>query len=484
MVFDEQTLNDYLEKAVSSKFKLFSPQNTQSTDINEDQVIDIKFGNERQLKDIVSCDDFWDALKRQSEIIEKALTEEDIFFDYGQVDTKDLIKEHTDPIKVSMELFDERWKNRVVTSIDWSAYQPELILNAFDSLDYETTDGVVLVWNLKYGKNTPQYVFKSSSWVTSCCFYDYNPNLIIGGTYSGQIVMWDIRSNKQTPIQRSTLSLNSHTNPVFCLKVVGSEHSNNLMSISNDGRVCSWSLDNMNLPFETSDLQMKQLIYIPVTCMDFKADAEHNKFIVGTEDSFCYSVSRYGSKMNINDMYEGHYGPVTGISCNQSTQNKSDYDFSNLFLSSSFDSSIKLWDAKEPALPIHSFEENSNEYICDVQWSPVNPAMFASADESGRVRLWNMLHSTELPMSTIRTSNTHNNSLNKIKWSHSGCELVAGDDQGKLYVCNINEGLSRMKNDESKNLVRIVKELKYNSSELHELSGLHKGSSQPVFSLN
>lgn len=89
LLFDEQTLNEYLEKAASSKFKLFSPQNTQSTDSNEDQLIDIKFGNERQLRDIISCDDFWDALKRQSEIIEKALTEEDIFFDYGQVDTKE-----------------------------------------------------------------------------------------------------------------------------------------------------------------------------------------------------------------------------------------------------------------------------------------------------------------------------------------------------------------------------------------------------------
>lgn len=89
LAFDEQTLNEFLEKAVSSKFKLFTPQNTQSSDTSEDQVIDIKIGSERQLKDIVSCDDFWDALKRQSEIIEKALDEEDIFFDYGQMDTKE-----------------------------------------------------------------------------------------------------------------------------------------------------------------------------------------------------------------------------------------------------------------------------------------------------------------------------------------------------------------------------------------------------------
>ena len=38
----------------------------------------------------------------------------------------------------------------------------------------------------------------------------FHPNLVIAGTYSGQIVMWDLRCNKRTPIQRSSLSSNNH----------------------------------------------------------------------------------------------------------------------------------------------------------------------------------------------------------------------------------------------------------------------------------
>lgn len=66
------------------------------------------------------------------------------------------------------------------------------------------------IWNAKTDKKIPQQTFTCSSLITSCCFAEFNSNLIVGGTYSGQIVMWDIRCNKPTPIQRSALSIGSH----------------------------------------------------------------------------------------------------------------------------------------------------------------------------------------------------------------------------------------------------------------------------------
>lgn len=47
--------------------------------------------------------------------------------------------------------------------------------------------------------------------VMSTCFAQFHPNLIIGGTYSGRIVLWDNRVNKRTPVQRTPLSATSHT---------------------------------------------------------------------------------------------------------------------------------------------------------------------------------------------------------------------------------------------------------------------------------
>ena len=39
--------------------------------------------------------------------------------------------------------------------------------------------------------------------------------------------------------------------------------------------------------------------------------------------------------------------------------------------------------------PLHSFEEFT-DYVYDVKWSPVHPAVFACADGSGRLSVWNI----------------------------------------------------------------------------------------------
>ena len=45
----------------------------------------------------------------------------------------------------------------------------------------------------------------------SVCFAKFHPNLIVGGTYSGQIVLWDNRNRKKTPVQKTPLSSTAHT---------------------------------------------------------------------------------------------------------------------------------------------------------------------------------------------------------------------------------------------------------------------------------
>ena len=53
--------------------------------------------------------------------------------------------------------------------------------------------------------------FSSQSSVMSVCFARFHPNLVVGGTYSGQIVLWDNRSHRRTPVQRTPLSAAAHT---------------------------------------------------------------------------------------------------------------------------------------------------------------------------------------------------------------------------------------------------------------------------------
>jgi WD40 repeat protein len=97
------------------------------------------------------------------------------------------------------------------------------------------------------------------------------------------------------------------------------------------------------------------------------------------------AACRHGSKAGVTETYEGHQGPVTGISAH-SVQGA--VDFSHLVLTSSFDWTVKLWSVKENR-PLYSFEDNG-DYVYDVAWSPVHPALFATVDGTGRLDLWDL----------------------------------------------------------------------------------------------
>ena len=44
---------------------------------------------------------------------------------------------------------------------------------------------------------------------------------------------------------------------------------------------------------------------------------------------------------------------------------------------------------------LYSFEDNG-DYVYDVEWSPINPALFATVDGMGKLDLWNLNNDTEV----------------------------------------------------------------------------------------
>lgn len=430
--------------------------------------------SEEEKQMIILSEDFKRFLDCTSRIVERALGESiDIYTDYtGTMDGEDGLDEKShQQLWLNRSFFCERWsRNRCVTSMDWSPQFPELLAASYNNNDDTPNDpdGVCLVWNTKFKKSTPEFIFHCQSPVMSTTFAKFHPNLILGGTYSGQIVLWDNRVQKRTPVQRTPLSASAHTHPVYCLTVVGTQNAHNLISISTDGKLCSWSLDMLSQPQETLNLLLKQSKTIAATCLAFP-HGDVNNFVVGSEDGTVYGDCRHGRKSAVVEIfYEGHQGPVTGISTHAV---QGGIDFSHLFLTSSIDWTIKLWSLKE-LKPLYSFEHNG-DYVYDVAWSPTHPALFAAVDDSGRLDLWNLNQDTEVPAASVIVDG--NPALNRVSWTPSGLHVTVGDDTGKIWVYDVAEHLAYPRSDEWNKFLYTQQDLKNNKAD-EELDRLNLNS--------
>uniref|UniRef100_A0A8C7ZUY1 Dynein cytoplasmic 1 intermediate chain 2 n=1 Tax=Oryzias sinensis TaxID=183150 RepID=A0A8C7ZUY1_9TELE len=391
---------------------------------------------EEEKLQILHSEEFTNFFDHSTRIIERALSEHvDIFFDYvGQgLDEKESEIQAGAKLSLNRQFMDERWsKHRVVTCLDWSPQYPELLVASYNNNEEapHEPDGVALVWNMKYKKTTPEFVFHCQSAVMSAAFAKFHPNVVVGGTYSGQIVLWDSRINKRTPVQRTPLSAAAHTHPVYCVNVVGTQNAHNLISISTDGKICSWSLDMLSQPQDSMELVFKQSKAVAVTSMSFPL-GDVNNFVVGSEDGSVYMSCRHGSKAGISEMFEGHHGPITGIHCHTAA---GPLDFSHLFVTSSFDWTVKLWSTK--------------------------------------VSLYYHLQRPKVLYSPIYTFTLldGNPALNKLRWGHSGREIAVGDSDGRVLVYEVGEQVAVPRNDEWTRFVRTLAEINENRDDAEELA--------------
>ncbi|CAG8463596.1 9080_t:CDS:10 [Paraglomus brasilianum] len=427
--------------------------------------------SEEQRKKIVQSSEFVEFVEHSTKIIERALNDEYNFMkDYSTQDED--AGETGNRVKYICSFFDDRWNKsratRSVTDVNWSHKFPELCVASYNKNSIATNepDGLVLVWNLHL-LDRPEYTFHSQSDVLTTMFSPFHHNLVIGGTYSGQVVIWDTRA-RSLPVLKTPLSSNGHTHPVYSMQVVGTQNAHNLITASTDGLVCSWQLDMLAQPQETLELvhpNHNKTDEVSVTALGFP-DNETTAFWVGTEEGNVYQANRFdraGSKAGINpyDFYKGHWGPVTGLQFHPLV---GPVDFSDLFLTSSVDWTVKLWRAKSSAKtataqqtisPIHSFE-GADDYVYDVKWSPRHPALFASVDGTGKFSLWNLNIDTEVPIVGVAVGS--GKALNKIQWDKDGRKVAIGSSDARVHVYDVGE-LGNARSDESLNLQRVISDM-------------------------
>ncbi|PPQ63385.1 hypothetical protein CVT24_005650 [Panaeolus cyanescens] len=434
--------------------KLQRDKELEEESVKLDQEIEqeIRELSEEERAGILAAPEFLEFVEQSSKIVQRALNDGyDYARDYRIGTQSGGDDSEGKRVKRVCEFWDERYcKNRSITDIDWSPKYHELSVASYNknAAALNEPDGIVAVWNLHLLER-PEFVFHSQSDVLSVTFSPFHSNLIFGGTYSGQILLWDTRS-KHLPVLKTPLSASGHTHPVYAMQMVGTQNAHNLITSSTDGMVCSWLVDMLAQPQETLELVHaghNKTGEVAITTLDFP-DNETTTFWVGTEEGTVYQANRYdraGAKAGLNqyDVYKAHAGPVMGLHFHPLL---GPVDFSDLFLTCSADWTVKLWRAKSLAKPsttphvvspLYSFNE-ADDYVYDVKWHPAHPAVFGSVDGSGRFDLWNLNADTEVPV--VSTSVGTGRAINKLQWDRKeGRRAALGGSDGRLYVYDIGD---------------------------------------------
>lgn len=312
----------------------------------------------------------------------------------------------------------------------------------------------------------PEHVFTATSDILTARFSPYHPSLVLGGTYSGQVCLWDIRqrSHDGAPVQRTPLAgeKGGHAHPIYSIAVVGTQNASSIVSVSTDGTTCAWTFDMLSKPQEylelTSPPGRTKTEDIAPTCISFPR-SDPTYFLAGTEEGNIVPVHRYdraGAKAGVDArvLYGGHAAPVTALDFHPS---KGKVDLGDLVISSALDWSVKVWRVKPPSTTVASAGAGAVErplldimredVVYDVKWSPTKPGIFGLVDAAGRLEVFDINVDTEVPVARAQPSHTMGDvfgikSLNKLAWEHNeGKRVAVGGLDGVATVFEVGNDL-------------------------------------------
>lgn len=319
-------------------------------------------------------------------------------------------------------------------------------------------------------------------------FVPSQPQCIAGGTKSGQVVLWDMRSGHE-PVVCIQPSTKSHSCPIYSLTyqhntLEKDSGGNYITTLSSDGKLCKWSLRNMTEPVSASLIQDPKISRnSEITAMAAQQSASSlTTFVIGRDDGDVIPYDQSTTFMERSNSQYKHTGPILSLDYHPLAQG-SYSRLSNLLLSASADWSVKLWsvngllnsnkfgkkdnDGSETGetgendslnenesesnengdesknVPLYTF--GCNDYVFDAKWSPVHPGTFAVADGCGAVSLWDITERLDAPIISCQCGGGLGDtdsvavSATTLKWNHAGSKIAVGDSLGRVHVFGVGE---------------------------------------------
>eukprot|EP01122_Echinamoeba_exundans_P013044 TRINITY_DN5627_c0_g1_i1.p2 TRINITY_DN5627_c0_g1~~TRINITY_DN5627_c0_g1_i1.p2 ORF type:complete len:723 (+),score=135.95 TRINITY_DN5627_c0_g1_i1:3228-5396(+) len=399
-----------------------------------------------------------------------------------------------DGLDLVVTLHDEQFtKDQDIYDVQFNPSDSSRVLTS----SYSSSIGSsVIEWNLEYDgraesrHHCPSRITSLRYWnglepqrtITPDSRGDANQRLIIGGSYTGQIVLWDMKASSFRPIltlSHSSISSSSagaspHQHPIYNIIPIDSHL---FATADTMGLMAIWDLNKLQQPVEVISLSWTAgssaadsatttpsaaQQEVAVTSLCFRDD---NTFFVTSEDGALYQGQRHGDFRGLTkSLTKGHEATITSSDLHPSPSPSRvvgrsvavSNNLSDLMLTASADWSVALWSPRNLSAPLHRFAY-FNDYVLDVAWSPVHPAMFAAADGSGCLSVWNLNQDTEVPCVVNRSIPA---AINRLSWNphiSTGNLMLAGaEHHGNIHIFELSHDIGTPKPDDWSKFDEVV----------------------------
>ena len=159
--------------------------------------------------------------------------------------------------------------------------------------------GLYHVFSRDFDPAKPKTVLDTSSYLMSVACHPEIPGIIAGGTFNGEVVIWDTakEDSGEQQIACSAIDDYFHREPVVSVSWVydSGEQCWNLASVSGEGKVLFWTLkNNLETPMFGHLLAVKakgksSRVVAGGTAMSFQMGGKHSSsFVVGAESGMLF----------------------------------------------------------------------------------------------------------------------------------------------------------------------------------------------------
>lgn len=303
-----------------------------------------------------------------------------------------------------------------VTGVSWNCTGSVIAVSygRFDHEDWCTHKSVLCTWNLdrrKIDATKADIAIDLPSCLMCVACHPSQPSWIAGGSFSGEVLVWDVSRDDDLLVASSGVGNDSHREPVSKLQwVVDSESKGkkyNLVSVATDGRILVWQfsqhqkalrlVDGFALLTESLPRQLRAKVganrHMGVTCISFSSEDE-TAFLIGCESGglFRCSTQNHGTPAGsdvecsiplhspVNFSFGPHDSTVHSVEC-------SPYHRS-LFLTCGSDCTARIYSMLQMQ-PVVTLEPNAG-YLHAASWSPVRPVVIAMATGSGQLYIYDL----------------------------------------------------------------------------------------------